>query len=885
MTAALVAGIAAWLSQGTVAPASAGGPRIALLPLSPAAIATSGAAMAGALALARAGASLIPLWLLILVVLPWLPFPVPPAFLIWAGRLDLLVWFAVALLLAGGVAARKRAERPAARARVRPQALAGLLSAVIVGAAAWFSAPSVPGGDEPHYLVITQSLLFDGDLRIENNHLRRDYQPYFAGQLKPDYIRRGQDGEIYSIHAPGISAIVAPAFAVGGYPAVVLCLIGAAALGGALMWHVSWLATRHTSAAWFGWAAITCSATMIFHSFTVYPDGLGGTIVLTGVWGLLRAEAEHRDGKRSTFPWVFHGAALALLPWLHTRFALLAASLGTLLLLRLVATPNPIQRVVAFLGVPTVSALGWLAYFLVIYGTPDPSAPYGSTREFSAAFIPGGLAGVLFDQRFGLVSNAPVLLCAAAGLGGMILRPRSTEAGAAGSQRRIALELLIIVAPYLLIVTSFAMWWGGWSAPARFTAVLLPSMALPCAAAWLNCRTSASRVMAAGALALTAFISAALIVPERGRLAFNTRETHALWLEWVSPVADLARGLPLWVRGGERTFFVEILVWAALLASAAAVVRVLPLRRGRATACALVFALAGMGAATWTWKLHGDDGTSETQAQLGYLRRLSSEPEGLTMRLTPPARASVDQIVGMIRIDPGADRVSSGPARPRNGPLLVLPGLPAGRYRIRTESDDPAGSLMAGIGQDQHPLRTEPLTSRAQSFDIAIPVDVRALVVEADEAARRAVTGITVEPLAIQRGANRLTDAFGRRFLRYGATSVYFLDDRSFPEPDAFWVGGSRSSSVALQPDASTAAIRLLLRNAPVQNKVRLEAGAWRADLDLAPGEERYLDVPLNEGRGATLLTISSSAGFRPSEVVAGSGDERFLGVWIKVGA
>jgi hypothetical protein len=190
---------------------------------------------------------------------------------------------------------------------------------------------------------------------------------------------------------------------------------------------------------------------------------------------------------------------------------------------------------------------------------------------------------------------------------------------------------------------------------------------------------------------------------------------------------------------------------------------------------------------------------------------------------------------------------------------------------------------MAGIGQDQHPLRTEALTSRAQSFEVAFPVDVRALIIDGDEAARRAVTSITVEPLSIVRGAGRLTNAFGRTFLRYGATAVYFLDDRSFPEPDAFWVGGSRSASVVLQPDAGTGTIRLLLRNAPVQNTVRLEAGAWRADLDLAPGEERYLDVPLNERRGATLVTISSSAGFRPSEVEAGSRDERFLGVWIKV--
>ena len=145
--------------------------------------------------------------------------------------------------------------------------MAGALAFAIFAFAAWQVSPSVPGGDEPHYLVITQSLLLDGDLKIENNHTRGDYQVYYAGRLAPHYVRRGANGEIYSIHAPGVSALVAPAFAVGGYHGVVLFLLVLAACGSALAWHVAWLASGQPSAAWFGWAAVTLSATTIFHSF------------------------------------------------------------------------------------------------------------------------------------------------------------------------------------------------------------------------------------------------------------------------------------------------------------------------------------------------------------------------------------------------------------------------------------------------------------------------------------------------------------------------------------------------------------------------------------------------------------------------------------------
>ena len=36
------------------------------------------------------------------------------------------------------------------------------------------------------------------------------------GSCRPDYLRRGRDGAIYSIHAPGVSALVLPAFLLGG---------------------------------------------------------------------------------------------------------------------------------------------------------------------------------------------------------------------------------------------------------------------------------------------------------------------------------------------------------------------------------------------------------------------------------------------------------------------------------------------------------------------------------------------------------------------------------------------------------------------------------------------------------------------------------------------
>ena len=539
---------AAWLSQGAIGTAATDTGRIALLPVSIPAFGICVAAALGVLAAWWAGASLAPLWMLVLVVLPWLPRSMPVAFLIWSGPAALVVWLAVAFSIVS-TAWSGRAWATSRLANViasRPRLTVGLLACLVYGVGAWQDSPSVRGGDEPHYLIITQSLLKDGDLKIENNHRAGDYHAYFEGDLsKPDYRRLGRNGEIYSIHGPGLPLLIAPAFAIAGYHGVVVFLVLVAAAGGALAWHLAWLVTGRADAAWFGWAAVALSTSAIFHSFTVYPDGVGGVIVLTGIWALLRAEEEARSGTERAWAWAAHGAALALLPWIHTRFALLAGSLGALVLLRLATNRNAAGKAVAFLSIPALSAICWIGFFINIYGRPDPSFPYGN-EEGSASFIPGGLAGLLFDQRFGLLAYAPVLASGFAGLGWMVRRR---------SQRRIGFELLFVLVPYLVVVTHFAMWWGGTSAPARFFVPMLPMLAVPSAVAWTAIRHRATRATALAALAFTMFVSGCLIFVDGGRLAYNTREGYAAWAEWLNRATDLRRALPAWWRGSESVLY------------------------------------------------------------------------------------------------------------------------------------------------------------------------------------------------------------------------------------------------------------------------------------------------------------------------------------------
>ena len=335
----------------------------------------------------------------------------------------------------------------------------------------------IPGGDEPHYLAATQSILKDFDLRVANNYADGDYLDYFPGRLEPHFLKRSTSGEIYSIHAPGVSIVVLPAFAVAGYAGAVLTMIVIAALTAAITWRLAWMVSGSVAGAWAGAAAVFATTPYFFHTFTIYPEIIGSLCVAIGAWLLIDladlspvASAKGDGREVASRRLVATGAVLALLPWLHSRFAIIAAALGLVIVLRLMSRRSPLAAVARFLSVPAIAGAVWFAFFWMIWGSPSPAAPYGADTNTSSAYILRGLIGLLVDQQFGLLTTAPIYVVAFAGLVQLArVRPR------------LAVELSLIVLPYAIAVASYAMWWAGSAAPARFVIAILPLAALPIA--------------------------------------------------------------------------------------------------------------------------------------------------------------------------------------------------------------------------------------------------------------------------------------------------------------------------------------------------------------------------------------------------------------------
>jgi hypothetical protein len=781
----------------------------------------------------------------------------------WTGVLAWLPVLTSLVIAEGGRVVAWLSRVPGSRDVVRSTRLAAVGSLAIGLAAATAAAPRVPGGDEPHYLVITQSLLQDGDLRIDNNHAARDYAAYFGGTLRPDIIVPGRDGAIYSIHAPGVSALVLPGFALLGLRGAQATLLLVFALTGALVWRSAWAVTGESSAAWFAWAAVAGSTTMAVMSVMVFPDAPGACIVAAGVWLLASMRTV------STRAILAASALLAALPWLHTRFAVLAGAIGLVVLVMLMLDGSrPVahrwRRLGAFVAIPALSAAAWLSMFYVMYGTFDPRVPYGPNPELRA-WIWGAVTGLFVDQQFGLFTYAPVLAAAAIA---PVVAPR-------GRWRLLAVVCLGILALYTIAVASYWMWWAGRPGlPARFLTAAVPLFAVPLAIVWSRA-TAVGRSALLTLLTVSLGITAALLAVDSAAMAWNDRHGQAAWLEWLNPVVNLPRAWPSFFWNGEAAFLrhsalllttVAAAGWLTVVVGRRFVTQAVRLRLG----AGLSLLFTTMVAVQAGWLMTGSEPLDPARAQLQVH---AAAGDGTPVWQVWPGLHRWDSVVEPLRITSDQPRLSDSPSQT----VLSLTHVPAGRYRLDVSSRGEGGELRVSIDRSSGPLfQFAVAPTGTHQFPVTLPAGAAVLVAEAPDAGVAAQWSVTLTPVS----AAGTAGAFARVWARYGETEVFFLDGNVFAEAQGFWVRGGRTAAMVLGQSGPLPRTHTLnLRNGGAANTVTIQSGAWREVLSLAPWEERAVPLPQADARGAWSLMITSESGFRPSDEPGQ--DNRFLGVWV----
>ena len=842
----------------------------------------------------RLGELVLPLLSLIVLLVPYTPilpdrWPVLQAL---AGPLGAIVWLAVAALQVWTLwQSRLLTARAIERWSVTSitialfaatMAVAGLAAGKLTGTSLF------PSGDEPHYLVIAQSLWRDGDLKIENNHARGDYREYYPEDLEPHYLTRGSNSEIYSIHPIGISVILAPVYAAGGYKGAVWFLIALGALAAAIAWRWTMSTLNAPGAATFAWAAVALSAPFMFNTFTVYPEIAAALAVMIAFVITERSSVEHSGIGR----WIAAGLAIASLPWLSTKYAPMSAALLLVVIFRLgkkePATFFRNSKIWAVAGIYAISLAAWFAFFYVIWGTPLPMAPYGSLVQTTPLNLRFGAPGLLFDQEYGLVAYAPVYILAATGLYQM------WRSG--GDLRRQAIEITFIFAALLLMVGAFGIWWGGTSAPARPIASGLPLLMLPIAAAFRSAPAGSPRRAAQHLLLwIGAGIAITLAIGQDGLLINNARDGTSALLDFWSPRWELWSLAPSFIGQHWTIAWLYVTWWLAIAAGAAVLLSRVPTSRPGVSALAAFITLSAaltLVALTVPW-LPGGRAEART-IDLGARSRLVAL-DGFDARARPASiiynplhkGAAADALPELVLGVKPLQRSDPQPVRVMHNGRF---SLPAGTYDVAVQFGDRPPDrplpLSLQVGRNGPPLQTwtmQPQPRERWQTTLWLAVDASFVGLRGPVEFERDIESISITPIAVVDAGARPLVPVVLAAANYPAASMYFHDEQLYPEAAGFWTIGGRSSHVTVAaPPGQTLPVVVRIHPGAKPNHVTVSTFGFRRWYDLVPGQAVEVELPQFAG-GVVPLTIAAETGFYPRDIDPQSTDRRFLGVWVEV--
>ena len=399
----------------------------------------------------------------------------------------------------------------------------GALIAAIVYALAIPAMLRTPiDGDEPYYLMITESLVHDRDFDLANQYgasrvtNRNDLGPQMGDPV-------GAHGERYSRHEPFLAFLMIPGYLLAGLHGAIatIALFGVLLVRSTLRWMEDEGIDAETSRAVFPFFAL--APPVLFYATRIWPEVPAAFFFVEALRGV-RAHRRQR--------WL---PAIAGLVLLKLRFVLIAIPLAFALRRR--------AGIVALLvAVPVVTL--YLTTGVHTWRELLPVEPLAYVR---------GFLGLLVDGQGGMLFRAPFLLLGVFA----ITRWKETPEG---FRLGILTSLL-----YVLYLVPRAEWHGGWSPPLRYVAFLAPVLTLGAAAVWKHVSRDVVALVAAWTIGL---VIHGLRYP--WRLFQEANGENAIG-EWFSRLyeSDFSRLFPSFVRVNEAAWVASgLLVLLGLLVGA-----------------------------------------------------------------------------------------------------------------------------------------------------------------------------------------------------------------------------------------------------------------------------------------------------------------------------
>lgn len=321
-------------------------------------------------------------------------------------------------------------------------------------------------GDEPQYLLITQSLVADRDIDLFNNIFLRESVTFFNPEtMIGGHGKWAPNHRWYSKHRLGLPLIISPAYYAGtrfnlGIRNVVLlwlCLL--AAYLAVEVYRVFVEITRQRGISLLATLGMFSSIPLSIYSAKIFPELLAALFVFMTfrrIWTPLPTTAG-----------AFTAGVLAgIIPWFHERFILVFLVLSLSFLLK---ERKNVKGCLAFLFPVFISIIFQGIYYYQVNGVPYPLSSTHS-GYLNPNGVLNGLFGIWMDQAHGVLPYTPLFVLSFWGFYYFWREARSRTIG-----------ILLVMLSIYLVAGGYREWWGGFCPPGRYLVTLVPLLAFPLA--------------------------------------------------------------------------------------------------------------------------------------------------------------------------------------------------------------------------------------------------------------------------------------------------------------------------------------------------------------------------------------------------------------------
>jgi hypothetical protein len=401
----------------------------------------------------------------------------------------------------------------AAGEQVRWSANCAALIAAIVYAITIPAMLRVPiDGDEPFYLLVTDSVTRDFDLDLANQ-----YRARIAGQWeREDVVPQfgdpvGKNGEQYSRHEPFLALLMIPGYLIAGLHGAIatIALFGVLLVRSTVRWMEDEGIGENAIRGVFPFFAL--APPILFYATRIWPEVPAAFFFVEALRGVRDQRAKR---------WM---PALLGLVLLKLRFVLVAVG---------VIGAARKKLALAILAVPLL-----VVWFIT--GDPTNVHTWRELIPMNPMRYVIGLCGLLVDGMSGLLFQAPFYLFVIVALTSWRTTPRGFRTG------------LLVSLLYVFYLIPRGEWFGGWAPPLRYLVFLMPVLALGIASVWEKLPRETIALVSAWTIGL---VIHGVAYPWRLFHEFTGENAVGEWLSNVYRT-DFSRLFPSFVRLNDAAWF------------------------------------------------------------------------------------------------------------------------------------------------------------------------------------------------------------------------------------------------------------------------------------------------------------------------------------------